>query len=1255
MPFNVFPSSLSRKPLHRAHRFAENTQGPGDRIGFRLGVLAICLAFICGASSPSRAASSLTWAEGPGFRHAAVAPFGDKPDGFSQVMPAQTGIQFSNVVEFSRGLTNSVLFNGSGVAAGDVDQDGWADLFLCGLGGRSTLYRNHGDWRFEDITSSSGLNLRSLDVTGALLMDLEGDGDLDLVLNTFGQGTHLYLNDGASHFQEMRLSVGLNSDQGGMSLAAGDLDGDGFLDLYVVNYRTSALVDMPQTKFWLRKVDGKQVISTVNGRPVTEPDLANRYRLDANGGVSEQGELDAVYHNAGGTNFVSVSFTAGNFLDESGSPLKELPFDWGLSAMIRDLNQDGLPDIYVCNDFDSPDRIWLNQGKGVFRAAPQLAFRKTSLFSMGVDVADINRDGLDDVFVVDMLSREHPRRMNFTPDRRAPIPSVGAWPERLQYPKNTLFLNRGDGTYAEIGSAARVEASEWSWCPVFLDVDLDGWEDILVTNGHERDARNMDVADQLKALRAGRTVSNEEILSARKLFPRLATPNIAFRNNRDLTFQEKAHDWGFDDAGVSHGIALVDLDNDGDQDVVLNNLNAPVTLYRNNASAHRLAVRLKGKAPNTQGIGARIEVRGGPVRQSQEMICGGRYLSSDAPSKTFATGGSTNPLEITVYWRGGKRSVVAQAVADHLYEINEDGATSESKAAPMAEKPMFEDVSALIQHQHRETVSEDYARQPLLPRKLSQLGPGMTWYDLDQDGWDDLLIPGGKGGSLAIYRNNQHGGFSPVPVPGAPSIALREQTSVVASDSMLYLGMANEEGPGIKASVGAVIPANPAVAPSALPESNSSTGPMAIADVDGDGRLDLFVGGRYLPGQYPKPASSQLLLRGPEGLKLSETLSKPFEGVGLVSDAMFSDLDADGQPDLVLACEWGPIRVFHNERGRFTEMTQALGLAGFKGLWNGVTAGDFDGDGRLDLAASNFGRNTPYESHRGHPIRLWHGDYRGEGVEDVIESWYEEPMGKWVPIRILEVLSRRLPYLREKYPTRLAYAAQSVEEILGDNFKRSEMVEAQWFESTIFLNRGDHFEVRALPAEAQMSASFGIAASDLDGDGLEDLFLCQNFFQWHPGIPRDDAGRGLWLKGDGHGGFHAVSGTRSGIVVYGEQRGCAIADFDRDGRVDIALAQNGAETRLFRNLGAKPGVRVQVTGPRGNPNAVGTQIRLLSGTTSGPVREIRAGGGYWSQSSSIQIMSLTTPPSEVWVRWPGGKVTTRKILEGAKEVNLTAD
>jgi hypothetical protein len=929
--------------------------------------------------------------------------------------------------------------------------------------------------------------------------------------------------------------------------------------------------------------------------------------------------------------------------------------------MFRDMNDDGAPDIYVCNDFKSSDRIWINSGKGQFRAMPRLALRHTSIYSMGVDFADINRDGHDDFFVADMLSPHHQQRHNQDGVLFPVHVTIGEVENRPQYSRNTLFLNRGDGTYAEISCLSGVISSDWSWTPVFCDVDLDGFEDLLITTGHELDSANMDVANRAKAIMAAKKLSALEQLYLRKMYDRLDVPKVAFRNRGDLTFEEVGEAWGFNTRSVAHGMALADLDGDGDLDVVMNNLNGAAGVYRNESNAPRVAVRLKGQPPNTRGIGAKIWVYGGAVpMQSQEMICGGRYLSSDDPMRVFAGGSLTNEMRIEVRWRSGRRSVVNEVKANRLYEIDEAAAEGASDHQPSTthDQPVYEDVSGLIHHAHHEEEYDDFERQALLPKKLSQLGPGVGWHDVDGDGWEDLIVGSGRGGRLAVYRNDGKGGFEPWAGTLFEKAVTRDQTTVLGTSLGLLVGSANYEDGSAKGGCVRIYDVKRQVSGESVLGQAFSVGPMALADVDGDGDLDLFVGGRVLGGRYPEAVDSLLMKN--EGGRLA--LGQRFEKLGLVSGAVFSDLDGDGMPELILACEWGPIRIFRNERGKFvpwdapvTINNQQSTINQLSGWWNGVTTGDLGGDGRMDIVASNWGRNTRFQSHMQQPLRVYYGDFIGDGTVSLVEAYFDQEMNKVVPWRDLRALSKALPFVQEKFAGYHAYGGASVAETLGAKFNAAEELTAATLDSMVFLNRGGKFEARSLPVEAQFAPAFGVSVGDMDGDGKEDVFLSQNFFATLPEEWRQDAGRALWLRGDGQGGLRAVPGQESGVAVYGEQRGCALADYDGDGRVDLVVTQNGNATKLFHNVGAKPGLRVRLKAGPGNPTGVGAQMRLIYGERKGPVREIHAGSGYWSQDGAVQVLGTPQAPTQIWVRWAGGRTTTNPVPAGAREVEVEVE
>jgi hypothetical protein len=438
---------------------------------------------------------------------------------------------------------------------------------------------------------------------------------------------------------------------------------------------------------------------------------------------------------------------------------------------------------------------------------------------------------------------------------------------------------------------------------------------------------------------------------------------------------------------------------------------------------------------------------------------------------------------------------------------------------------------------------------------------------------------------------------------------------------------------------------------------DSSIGPLAVVDYNGNGMLGLFVGGRIIPGRYPVPASSRLYRQEGGKLVLDEANTARLKDVGLVSAALWSDLDGDGYPELILACEWGPIRVFHNYRGVLTPIDLPVEFQGTKfsklsqitGWWNGITTGDLDGDGRPDIIALNWGRNTKYRASPTAPQRIYYGNFNGDGMTDIIEATRDES-GKQVPERDLDAVAERLGFVRARFPTYAAYGLASVPEILGEAMNVARAVEANTLDSLVLFNRSNHLVAVPLPPEAQFSPAFAACVGDYDGDGLEDVFLSQNFFATELKTPRCDAGRGLWLRGDGRGGLQPVPGQESGVMVYGEQRGAALCDYDHDGRVDLVVTQNGAETRLFHNVGARTGLRVGLAGPAGNPCGIGAVIRLEYGDRMGPAREVHGGSGYWSQDAAVQVMGASEPATKVWVRWPGGKITTAAVPGGVKEL-----
>lgn len=1210
-------------------------------------------------------AAPSAWTEGDGFRFLQVEPVGAGRTGFTRLGPEMTGVTFTNEAAETVVALNRIVENGAGVALGDVDGDGWCDLYLAGLSSRNRLYRNLGDWKFEDITERAGVACDGQLSTGMAFADVDGDGRLDLLVNGIGAGTRLFMNQGQSVFRE-RTDSGLVRRGGSHSLALADADGDGDLDLYVTNYRTTTFKDRPAGE--------TRDVKIIDGKPVVKPaDRWAAFVTQPPAGVTliELGEPDVYYRNDGKGRFNAVSWTDGAFTEADGRTLPEPPRDWGLSVLFRDLTGDGAPDLYVCNDFYySRDRVWINDGRGRFKAAPPMSFRSMCETSMAADVSDVNRDGLDDLLVMDMLPRTHLMRHTRWDNMwkqvvPGPVEDPAFSPE---YPRNMLFLNRGDGTWTEIARLAGIEATGWSWSALFLDVDLDGLDDILVTTGHGRDMLHADVVRSISSVPPGTDMEGRLRLS--RQYPELPLANLAFHNRGDLTFSECGKEWGFDTGGVSHGFALADLDNDGDLDVVVNQYRDAAGFYRNDSSAPRVGIRLRGQPPNTQGIGARLRVQGGPLPQSAEIVSGGRYLSADASGRVFAAkaaqGGAEANLEIEVTWRSGKISRITGSRASGIYEVQEPGSQS-AKQPPLAsapstaatsELPLFEDATALLHgHTHTAAPFNDDDRQPLLPRKLSEAGPAIAWFDLNRDGWDELIAGGGRGGAFAVFENQAGRAFERVPGAASASgqagllgwMSSPTQPLLLAANSQYEDWGKNEKPPAVR-----LFDPRQGRTGIAIQEFPNDVGPLALGDYDADGDLDLFAGGRLIPGRYPEAASSRLYRNEAGAFTPDQSASALLDRIGLVNGAVFSDLNGDGYPDLILACEWGPIRVFGNVRGRFIEQTKALGLAEHTGLWQGIATADFNGDGQLDLIASNWGRNGEFQPSPSRPVTLWAGDLDARGAFQIIEAEWDDARGDWAPRRNLDAIAAAIPWVRGRFATFEAFGKATVAEMLGNSFTNAVRYEASTLETSVFLAKGGRFERHALPIEAQFSAAFAIAVGDFDGDGREDAFLAQNFFPVAPDRSRQDAGLGLLLLGDGSGSFRPLSAAESGLRIYGEQRGCAVADFDGDGRLDLAVAQNRGTTRLFRNQRARPALRVRLQGTPGNFEVIGTQLAAVNPDNQrGLIREVKSGSGYWSQDSAVALVPSPEPVRQLWVRWPRGRQITVAVPESASEIRVT--
>ncbi len=1178
---------------------------------------------------------------------------------FESLSIDQTQVDFTNVLDDAaiwskdfRPVLNGSL--GSGTCVGDYDNDGRTDIYFVGRECRNKLFRQVGEMRFEDVTQTAGVDGGEGAGAGAAFADIDNDGDLDLYCCKYDAPNLLYINQGDGTFVEAAHAYGLDFHGCSVMASFSDFDRDGDLDLYLLTNRLFISAAAMQA--------AKGKIKAVGGRPLVPPEAEEvmyfAERQDATGKTQfiavPAGQRDHLFRNEGDGRFSDVSREAG--IDGCYR---------GHSATWWDFNSDGWPDLYVANDFFDPDQLFRNNGDGTFTDVTQTMLPHTPWYSMGADVADINNDGWFDLLATDMSATTH-----FKQKLNMGSMSEQTWflesAEPRQYMRNALYLNTGTGRFMEVAYLTGLASTDWTWAVKFCDMDNDGRTDVFFTNGMIRNTMDSDLREKGSATGAQ---SNLPVMGTllRQSAP-LEEANIAYQNMGDLHFENVGRQWGLADVGISCSAVFADLDRDGDQDLVVNNYNRPVSIYRNQGDqGHRICLRLRGTASNRFGIGAVVKVETDTGTQVQQMTSARGYMSGEEPALHFGLGEETNIQKLTLQWPSGHVQEFRTLAADRVYAITEPvhpvlPPIPTVPPRPDKKQPLFRDgmVDVSPSFVHEERAFDDFAVQPLLPYRLSRLGAGLAWGDVDGDGDDDLFLGGAAGQSGQLYLNVEDG--STLIRKSGPW----QNDSDLEDMAPLWLDADADGDLDLFVTSGSVESerGSPLLrdrlylndgdvrfrkAPAdTLPEIAESSSVAAAADFDQDGDLDLFVGGRVVPGKYPLSPRSALL-RNDEGrfTDVTDLVAQGLREAGLVTGALWSDADDDGYLDLLVTFEWGPVRLFRNAAGLLVDRTREAGLADHLGWWNGIAGGDLDGDGDMDYAVTNVGRNTKYHASPEHPALLYYGDLDGQGRDRLVEAVFEE--GQLFPGRGRSCSTSAMPSLATKFPTFRAFAAAELADIYSAQRLANALCrEANYLDNAVLVNRGDgRFDVKSMPRFAQASPGFGVAVTDFDGDGGSDVYLVQNFFSPQPETGRMDGGVSVLLKGDGAGNLLPVSPVESGLLVPGDAKGLAITDLDRDGWPDIAITHNNQPIMLLRNTGAEraSSVAIRLRGRPGNPTAVGARVTVTGADGRKQTGEVYAGSGYLSQSSPLVFCGRGTAATQldVSVRWPDGKKSMHTI------------
>jgi len=1088
---------------------------------------------------------------------------GDSRALFELLRPEATGVTFVNELpedpEFNV-IDYLNYYNGGGVAVGDVDNNGLPDLYFTSNLGPNRLYLNKGNYRFEEITERAGVAGSGGWTTGATMADVNGDGHIDMYVSAVSHLTMrgsniLYINNGDVSFTDMTEAYGLGHTGYSTQAAFFDYDLDGDLDMYLLNHSTHAergSVFRPQ-------------------RGEHHPRAGDRlFRND-------------------GERFVDVTAGAGIYGTVEG---------YGLGVVVSDLDLDGCPDLFVANDFQENDFLYYNNCDGTFTESIATSLGHTTRSSMGVDAADFNNDGRPDVMVLDMLpEREEILKTSANAESFAIEDRKLEAGYHPQYARNTLQLNRGQRRFSEIGYLAGVHATDWSWAPLFADLDNDGDKDLFVTNGIYRRLNDLDYFDYVRGAAVQASLMDgitEEDLALLGKMPQVPIGNYAFRNNGDLTFTNSADAWGLAQPGFSTGAAYADLNNSGALDLIVNDINAPTSIYRNRAREisehHYLAVVLRGAGANTAGIGAKVMIRHGDVRQLLEQMPTRGFQSSVDPRLHFGLGPAERVDSLVVIWPDRRYQVLTDLAADQQITLSQGDAdgryaypeeqaemTAGGSAPVAADARLFVDVTAEtgIEFTHEENRFFDYNREPLMPHLLSTEGPALATGDVNGDGLDDLFVGGAKHQSGRLFLQQANGGFRASDDRVFQADSLHEDIAAAFFDANgdgdpdLYVVSGGNEFWGDHEALRDRLylgdgEGNFHRSLDRLPDLFENGSCVVPGDFDRDGDLDLFVGSRVVSREYGRTPRSYLLENDGTG-RFVDVTSERTEGLaeaGMVTSAAWLDHDDDGQLDLVVVGEWMPVRVFHQEDGRFRERTAEVGLSGTNGWWNRVTAADLTGDGREDLVLGNLGLNSYLRASPQEPARLYVHDFARDGTLEQILTYYKN--GASYPLVGRDELVSVLPHLRSRYLTYADFGASRIEDVFAESeLQPAEVLEARVFASSLAVNNGDGtFTLQPLPIEAQFAPIYAVLVDDFDGDGHRDLLAAGNFHGVPPVLGRYDAGYGLLLLGDGEGRFQSVDMGASGLVIQGQVRDMRFLQ-RADGDRLIVVARNDESLQIL--------------------------------------------------------------------------------------------